>query len=90
MVIEQKSGCLYRHTPFVYLVLVIGDDPHRLSFWQLMVDCIKKRLSKWKIINLSLSVLLVLLKYVLSLISIYYLFFFKDSSSIISFIESIF
>ena len=55
-----------------------------------MVDSIRKRLSGWKCKNLSLGGRLILLKFVLSAIPVYFLSFFKAPSGIISSLDSIF
>lgn len=55
-----------------------------------MVELIRSSLSGWKSNNLSLGGQLVLLKYVLSYIPVYFLSFFKPSSGIISLLDSIF
>ncbi|GAU10944.1 hypothetical protein TSUD_112380 [Trifolium subterraneum] len=85
-VMHCKHGCL----PFLYLGLPIGGDSRRLQFWKPLLDKIHKRLTGWKCKNLSFGGRLVLLKYVLSSVPIYFLSFFKAPSGIISTLESIF
>ena len=83
-------NCKLGHVPFLYLGLPIGGDSHKLKFWQPLIDRIKSRLSGWKSKNLSFGGRLVLLKFVLSSLPIYFLSFFKAPSGIISSIESLF
>jgi len=68
----------------------IGDDPRRLVFRDPVLHSIKSRLSGWKNRFLSFGGRLILLKSVLTSLSVYALFFFKALSNIISSIESIF
>jgi len=82
--------CKLGRVPFLYLGLPIGGDPRKLKFWQPLIDRIKSRLSGWKSKNLSLGGRLVLLKFVLSSLPVYFLSFFKAPAGIISSIESIF
>ena len=82
--------CRVGHLPFVYLGLPIGGNTRHLSFWEPIINRIKSRLSGWKSKHLSLGGRLVLLKSVLSSLSVYALSFFKAPAGIISSIESIF
>jgi len=82
--------CKHGWIPFLYLGLPIGGDPRKLQFWYLLVERIRRRLSGWKCKNLFLGGRLVLLKFVLSSILVYFLSFFKASSCIISTLDSIF
>ena len=85
LVMKCKKVCL----PFLYPGLPIGEDSQKLNFWTLLMDRIKSRLSGWMSNNLSLGGRLVLLKHVLSSTSVYFLFFYKTPSRIISSLESI-
>ena len=76
--------------PFVYLGLPIGGDFRKFSFWKHVVDRIETRLSSWSNKFLSFGGCLVLLKSVLSSLSVYFLSFFKAPAGIIASIESIF
>ncbi|CAI8586009.1 unnamed protein product [Vicia faba] len=75
--------------PFVYLGLLIRGDSWILSLWNLVLETIKKRLSGWKSRNLSLGGWLILIKSVLSSISVYFHSFFKAPACIISSLESL-
>ncbi|CAJ2647905.1 unnamed protein product [Trifolium pratense] len=67
---------------FLYLGLPIGGDPRRLGFWEPVLDRLKKSLSGWRSRFLSFGGLLVLLKSVLTSLSVYALSFFKAPSGI--------
>jgi len=83
-------NCRRGTIPFIYLGLPIGGDSRKLSFWKPVVDRIVSRLSKWNNKFLSFGGRLVLLKFVLSSLPVYFLSFFKAPGGIISSIESIF
>jgi len=83
-------NCRRGPIPFVYLGLPIGGDSRKLSFWKPVVDRIVARLSVWNNKVLSSGSRLILLKYVLSSLPIYFLSFFKAPAGIISSIEYIF
>jgi hypothetical protein len=85
MVMNCRRGSI----PFVYLGLPIGGDAKKLSFWKPVVDRIVARLSSWNNRFLSFGGRLILLKYVLSSLPVYFLSFFKAPAGIISSIESI-
>jgi len=82
-------NCKVGKVPFKNLGLPIGGDPHRLVFWESVLARIKNRLSGWKSIFLSFGGHLVLLKSVLSSLTVYALSFFKVSPGTISSIESL-
>jgi len=83
-------NCHRGSIPFVYLGLPIGGDSRKLSFWKPIVDRIVSRLSSWNHKFMSFGGRLVLLKFVLSSLPVYFLSFFKALAGIISSIESIF
>jgi len=82
-------NCKMGKVPFLYLGLPIGGNPHRLSFWDPVVNRIKSRLSGWQSRFLSFGGRLVLLKFVLTALPVYALSFFKAPSGIISSIKSL-
>jgi len=82
--------CKHGRIPFLYLGLSIGGDPRKLQFWYMLVKRIHRRLSRWKCKILSLGGRLVLLKFVLLSIPVYFLSLFKDPSGIISTLDSFF
>ena len=75
--------------PFVYLGLPVGGDVRHIHFWDPLLNRIQTRPSGRKSKNLSLDGRLVLLKFVLSSLSVYVLSFFKAPSCIIFSIESL-
>jgi len=82
-------NCRTGTIPFVYLGLPISGDVRNLSFWKPMIDSIVARLSSWNDKFLSFGGRMILLKFVLSSLPIYFLSFFKAPAGIISSIESI-
>jgi len=84
-ILHCKMGKIH----FVYLGLPIGGNPRRLSFWELVVNRIKSRLSGWQSRFLSFGGRLILLKFVLTVLPVYALSFFKAPSGIISSIKSL-
>jgi len=82
-------SCRKGSIPFVYLGLPIGGDSRKIAFWKPVVDRIVSRLSSWNHKFLSFGGRLVLLKFVLSSLPVYFLSFFKVPVGIISSIESI-
>jgi hypothetical protein len=81
-------NCKLGRLPFIFLGLPIDGDLRKLNFWRPLLDRIKSRLSGWKSKNLSLCGRLVLLKFVLSPLPVYFLSLFKVLASIISSIAS--
>jgi len=75
---------------FMYLDLTIWGDFRRLQFSCPLLGRIKEWLLGWTTCYLSMEDRLVLLKFALSSLSLYFLFFCKVSTCIISSIESIF
>ncbi|GAU49707.1 hypothetical protein TSUD_135290 [Trifolium subterraneum] len=73
-------GCSVGKVPFIYLILLIGGDPCRVSFWEPVLNRIRSRLTIWKSRFLSFGGLLILLKSVLTSLPVYALSFFKASS----------
>jgi len=83
-------NCRRGSIPFVYLGLLIGGDSTKLSFWKPVIDRVVARLSSWNNKFLSFGGRLILLKYVLSSLPVYFLSFFKAPAGIISLIKFIF
>jgi len=48
-------NCNIISIPFSYLRMVIGGNPLRCDMWKMVVDKIRKRLAKWKRMNLSFA-----------------------------------
>jgi mannosylglycoprotein endo-beta-mannosidase len=81
--------CRVGKVPFLYLGLPIGGDSRRLDFWEPILTRIRNRLSGWNSRFLSFGGCLVLIKSVLTSLSVYALPFFKAHACIISSIESL-
>lgn len=82
-------NCKVGSKPFKYLGMLIGTNPRLLSSWKLMIDSVRRRLSRWANKSVYICGRVVLLKSVLSTLLVYFLFFFKAPSNVISRIESI-
>ena len=76
--------CRRGFIPFVYLGLPIGGDSRKLSFWKPVVDSIMARLALWNNKFLSYGGRLILLKFVMSSLPVYFLSFFRAPTCIIS------
>jgi len=76
--------------PFIYLGLPIGGDSRKIIFWKPVLDRIVAHLTSWSNKFLSYGGRLVLLKYVMSFLPVYFLSFFRAPAGIISSMESIF
>jgi hypothetical protein len=72
MVLNCRTGRI----PFVHLGLPLCGDAKRLNFWALLLDRIISISLSWKSKKLSLGGHLILLKFVMSSLSIYFLSFF--------------
>ncbi|GAU51140.1 hypothetical protein TSUD_411890 [Trifolium subterraneum] len=73
-------SCRVGKIPFLYLGLLIGGDPRRISFWEPVLDRLKSRLSGWQSRFLSFGGRLILLKSVLASLPVYAFSFFKAPS----------
>jgi hypothetical protein len=82
-------SCKVGKIPFMYLGLPIGGNPRRLALWDPIVNRINSRLSGWNSRFLSFGGRLILLKAVLTSLTVYALSFFKAPSGTISSIESL-
>lgn len=65
--------CRVMELPFVYLGLPIGGSPRRLTFWEPVIQKLRKRLSSWKSKNLSFGGRVCLVKSVLSALPLYFI-----------------
>ncbi|GAU24432.1 hypothetical protein TSUD_364160 [Trifolium subterraneum] len=81
--------CKVGKIPFLYLGLPIGSDPRRLSFCEPVLARLTNILSRWKSRFLSFGGRLILIKSVLTSLSVYALSFFKAPLGTISSIESL-
>ena len=88
--VTRVLHCRVGAFPFVYLGLPIGRDPRKLDFWKPILTCIISILSNWKRKFLSFGGRLILLKFVMSSVPVYFISFFKAPTCVISSIESLF
>lgn len=82
-------GCKPGVWPILYLGLPLGGNPRVLSFWDPVVEKVKKRLQKWKKVCLSKGGRLTLIQAVLSSIPIYYMSLFKMPICIAKYVEKL-
>jgi len=85
----SMMNCKKGFIPFVYLGLPIGGDARNICFWKPVLARIVGRLLSWHNKFLYFSGRLILLKYVMSSILVYFLSFFKAPAGIIFSIEFI-
>jgi len=69
-------NCDVMNLPFTYLGTTMG-APKTVYFWKRTVDKIKHRLEKWKGKLLSLRRRIFILKSILTIVPLLYVFFFK-------------
>nr|GEY18582.1 RNA-directed DNA polymerase, eukaryota [Tanacetum cinerariifolium] len=85
----MKLGCLILKTPFMYLGTILGGNMSRIDSWDVVMDKVKKRLSKWKMNTLSVGGRLTLVKSVLGSMPLYHLSLFKAPSGVLNRIEAL-
>nr|GEV20710.1 RNA-directed DNA polymerase, eukaryota [Tanacetum cinerariifolium] len=85
----NSIGCMTLSLPFSYLGVNIGGHMSRISSWDVVIDNVRKRLSKWKMKVLSVGGRLKLLKSVLGSTPIYYMSMFIVPMHVINKLESI-
>jgi len=76
--------CKLIELPITYLGVPLGANMRKFSSWQPVIDRIKIRLSTWKANCISRAGRLVLIKVVLSSLSVYYLSIFKMPKKVIA------
>ncbi|GJX70072.1 RNA-directed DNA polymerase, eukaryota, reverse transcriptase zinc-binding domain protein [Tanacetum coccineum] len=85
----NNLGCRILKSPFSYLGVNIGGHMTRINSWDVVINKILSRLSKWKMKALSIGGRLTLLKSVLGATPIYYMSMFKAPIQVINKLESI-
>ncbi|CAK8566750.1 unnamed protein product [Lathyrus sativus] len=85
-VLNYKLGS----STFTYLSLPIGANPRRNDMWQPVIDTVRSRMLRWKVRLLWIKGRVVIIKSVLSALSIYLLSFFKVPLGVLSKLESLF
>ncbi|GKA92855.1 RNA-directed DNA polymerase, eukaryota [Tanacetum coccineum] len=81
-------GCEASKTPFKYLGVMVGNKMTRIQSWDLIIDKVVARLSKWKAKTISIGGRFTLTKAVLRSIPLYYFLLFKVSIGVLKRLES--
>ncbi|GKV33771.1 hypothetical protein SLEP1_g42231 [Rubroshorea leprosula] len=76
-------NCKAGKTPFIYLGLPVGGNPHRHSFWKLTIEKFRSKLASWKGKLLSIGGRITLLMLVLSALPLFYFSIFKVPKGIL-------
>ncbi|GJX91166.1 RNA-directed DNA polymerase, eukaryota, reverse transcriptase zinc-binding domain protein [Tanacetum coccineum] len=85
----NSIGCLTLSLPFQYLGVNIGSHMSRIKSWDIVLNKVQGRLSKWKSKVLSVGGRLTLLKSVLGATPIYYMSMYKAPMYVINKLEAI-
>ncbi|GJU47721.1 RNA-directed DNA polymerase, eukaryota, partial [Tanacetum coccineum] len=85
----MSLGCSIMKPPFKYLGILVGGNMSLIKAWDVTIDKLKKRLSKWKLKTLSIGGRLTLLKSVLGSTPIYNMSLFKVPKSVLNSMESL-
>ncbi|GJU46606.1 RNA-directed DNA polymerase, eukaryota [Tanacetum coccineum] len=81
-------GCDASKLPFKYLGVMAGSNMARIHSWDLIIDKVVVRMSKWKAKSLSISGKFTLTKLVLSTIPLFYFSIFKVPMGVLKRLES--
>ncbi|GJZ94810.1 RNA-directed DNA polymerase, eukaryota [Tanacetum coccineum] len=81
-------GCDATKTPFKYLVVTVGGKMSRIQAWNMVIDKVVSRLSKWKAKTLSIGGRFTITKSVLSSLPTYYFSLFKVPVGVLRRIKS--
>ncbi|XP_016172426.1 uncharacterized protein LOC107614807 [Arachis ipaensis] len=73
----QLLGCKEASLPVRYLGISLGANPRLVKTWKPVIDKVEERLSLWKAKSLNKAGKLVLIKYVLNSLPVYYLSLYK-------------
>ncbi|GJV37685.1 RNA-directed DNA polymerase, eukaryota [Tanacetum coccineum] len=87
--VANSIGCLTLSLPFQYLGVNIGSHMSQIKSWDIVLNKVQGRLSKWKSKVLSVGGRLTLLKYVLGATPIYYMSMYKAPMYVINKLEAI-
>ena len=82
-------GCDIGKTPFKYLGVMVGNNRSKIKAWDMIVDRISARLSKWKVKTLLIRGRLTLIKSVLGSLPTYYFPLFNVPSGMLKNLESL-
>ncbi|GJW68375.1 RNA-directed DNA polymerase, eukaryota [Tanacetum coccineum] len=81
-------GCDASKLPFKYLGVMVGGKMARIHSWDLIIDKVVARMSKWKAKTLSIGGRFYLTKSALSTIPLYYFSIFKVPQGVLKCLES--
>jgi len=70
---------LWMEFPFKYLGMSTGENPRTVEFWKPIINKIKFRLSTWKGKILSIASKICLIKFVINVLPLFYMFFLRHS-----------
>ncbi|KAJ9562049.1 hypothetical protein OSB04_007209 [Centaurea solstitialis] len=85
----SRLGCGSGELLFVYLGLPVGGAMGKINSWQLVIDKMKSKLSKWKAKTISFGGRWTLVKSVLGSVSLYYFSLFSAPVSVIKLLERV-
>ncbi|CAL0321669.1 unnamed protein product [Lupinus luteus] len=85
----NKLFCSVGSVPFKFLRIPVSANPKRSCTWSIVIDSFKRRLSLWQHKLLSFGGRVILIKSILSSLSIYFLSLYKASVSVILELETI-
>ena len=75
-------NCNQMEVPFKNLGVPVGDNHRKKVFWNDMIAKIKSKLSSWKGKFLSFAGRVTLIKFVISVVPLYYLYLFKMPTTV--------
>ncbi|KAI3727188.1 hypothetical protein L1987_66999 [Smallanthus sonchifolius] len=85
----EIARCQVGQLPFSYLGLKVGANMNHSKNWRPIIEAFKARLSIWKAKNLSIGGRVVLLRFVLDSLPVYYFSLFKAPDKVINKLEKI-
>ncbi|CAK8579392.1 unnamed protein product [Lathyrus sativus] len=74
---EDFLHCKSRRLPIIFLGIIVGRNHRRYSFWNLVLNCLRNKLSNWNGRNMSMGGRVTLINSVIANLPIHYLVFFK-------------
>lgn len=80
-------GCKIEVWPIKCLGLPLGGKPSSISFWDLVIERIQKKLARWKKSYISLGGRITFINVVMSNVPIYYMSIFKMLAKVIHVLE---
>lgn len=74
---EGSFGCTVQQWPLKYLGMPLGGNPRSISFWDLVVERVNKKLVRWKKFYISLGGRITLIKAAMSNVPVYHMSLYK-------------